>query len=148
MRCSFKCFSLQRVVGYTGGSRCKVEGPLRFFFPTRVGRGGSHFGLLLSPCFPCSAPGFFGPPSAFPYNFQGAEWSARERRYVASPPGPCVEELCRQGRGASQGRADEERCMAQGPTIFAAVSPSPRDVNREASFPHTPPFNCTLLQIK
>ena len=44
MRSILSIFSLQRVVGNTGGSFDDASGPRRFFLPTRVGTGGSHFG--------------------------------------------------------------------------------------------------------
>lgn len=43
MRSSLSSLRRQRVVGKTAGSLEAAEGPRRFFLPTRVGRGGSHF---------------------------------------------------------------------------------------------------------
>lgn len=42
MRSSFSSFKRHRVVGYTLGSFAAVS-ECFFFFPTRVGTGGSHF---------------------------------------------------------------------------------------------------------
>lgn len=66
-------------MGKTAGSLDEASGPLFFFFPTRVGRGGSHFffcasflslaSLFVWSCWPSGAapPEGFGAEGVLPY---------------------------------------------------------------------------------